>query len=213
MKFQDIKNNKNIYLYCGDLPIQRINFTKLNFIGLSLYQSNNYHINHDITKPFELYDNSVDIVQSEDVMEHIEFDNLTNIINDIYRILKVNGLFRLSLPDYRCDILDKRSLKNINGDIYFDGGGGGNYDYDNKKVINGGHLWFPKYEIVKKLLETTEFKNSKIDFLHYYDCDNNTNIKNIDYSLGFIHRTPDNDERVKNPRRPMSIVVDCWKIK
>ena len=33
----------------------------------------------------------------------------------------------------------------------------------------------------------------------------------IDYSLGYISRTPDNDDRVKNPYRPMSIVVDCYK--
>ena len=37
-------------------------------------------------------------------------------------------------------------------------------------------------------------------------------MKNIDYSLGYIKRTPDNDKRVKKPRRPMSIVVDCYKI-
>ena len=33
----------------------------------------------------------------------------------------------------------------------------------------------------------------------------------IDYSKGHIHRTPDTDQRVQNPYRPMSIVVDCYK--
>ena len=51
----------------------------------------------------------------------------------------------------------------------------------------------------------------KVQFLHYYDNSNNPIMKDIDYNLGYISRTPDNDERVKNPRRPMSIVIDCYK--
>ncbi len=36
-------------------------------------------------------------------------------------------------------------------------------------------------------------------------------LQKIDYSKGYIYRTPDHDSRVKNPYRPMSIVVDCHK--
>ena len=213
MLFADIKNNDKIYLYCGDMYMKMLEYTNIPFVGLSLTQTNNNHIKHDITNKFDLFDNSVDIVQSEDVMEHIEYNQLPTIINEIYRVLKVGGLFRLSLPDYRCDILYNRSLKNDNGEIYFDGGGGGDYDYINKKVIHGGHLWFPKYEEVKKLLDDSNFNkdNNTIEFLHYYDNDNQGHINNIDYSLGYIHRTPDFDKRVQLPNRPMSLVVDCWK--
>lgn len=52
----------------------------------------------------DLSDNSVDIYQSEDVFEHIEYQTIPSIFNEIYRVLKPNGLFRLSMPDYRCDI-------------------------------------------------------------------------------------------------------------
>jgi SAM-dependent methyltransferase len=214
MLFQDIKNKDKIYLYCGDLPYERIKYTKNKFIGLSLSQSNYNHIKHDITNKFDLFDNSVDLIQSEDVMEHIEYDKLISIINEIYRVLKSGGLFRLSMPDYRCDILYNRSLKHTNGDIYFDAGGGGNYDYNNNKVIDGGHVWFPKYEEVKTLLNNTLFNNNgsgKIDFLHYYDENSQPHMNKIDYTLGFISRTPDFDKRVQNPNRPMSLVIDCWK--
>ena len=213
MLFSDIKNNNKIYLYCGDMYIKMLEYTHIPFIGLSLTQSNHNHIKHDITNKFDLLDNSVDIIQSEDVMEHIEYNQLSNIINEIYRVLKVGGLFRLSLPDYRCDILYNRSLKNESGDIYFDSGGGGDYDYINKKVIHGGHLWFPKYEEVKKLLDNSNFNkdNNTIKFLHYYDNDNEGHINTIDYSLGYVHRTPDFDKRVQMPNRPMSLVIDCWK--
>ena len=215
MKFEDIINNDNIYLYLGDLPKQRRVHAKKPFIGLSLGNEskwwNEYHIQHDVTDAFQLKDNTVDIIQSEDVMEHIEYSLLKNCINEIYRVLKPGGLFRLSMPDYKCDILYNRSEKDSDGNIIFDQGGGGKYDRINKKVINRGHVWFPVFSSVKSLLESTNFSNDKINYLHYYDINDNPVTKKIDYSKGFISRTPDYDHRVKNPYRPMSIVVDCYK--
>ena len=209
--FRDIKYNKNIFLYQGDIYkyMKTVTYTGINFIGLSLNFNNNNHILHDITKPYDLLDNSVDIVQSEDTLEHIEYDKLVDCINEVYRILKPNGLFRLSLPDYDCDVLYNRSLKDENGKLYFDKLGGGAYDYNNKKVINGGHLWFPTYKNVKELLDKTNFNN--INYLHYYDDEKKPILKEINYKLGYIHRTPDFDPRVQNPKRPLSLVVDLRK--
>jgi SAM-dependent methyltransferase len=212
MKFSDLLNNEDIYLYCGDMNIQRREVTNKDFVGMSLTQDNQIHIKHDIIKKIDLNDNSVDIIQSEDVMEHIEYDKLVDIFNEFYRILKPGGIFRLSMPDYSCDILNKRSFKDINGNIVFDKGGGGDYDFKNNKVINGGHLWFPKYNLVKFLIDSSNFSKGKIEYLHYYDENNNPIHKKIDYSKGYISRTPDHDDRVKNPYRPMSIVVDCHKL-
>lgn len=158
-----------------------------------------------------LNDNSVDIYQSEDVFEHIEYQKLTNVFNEIYRILKIGGLFRLSIPDYRCDILYKRSLKDKLGNIYYDPGGGGKYDNVNKKVINGEHVWFPKYESVLELFKKSNFNIDNVKFLHYYDENNIPQVNYIDYTKGHIHRTSDFDKRVQNPTRPMSIVVDSYK--
>ena len=208
MYFSDIKYKENIYLYAGDCIN---NISQYPFIGLSLQCNNNTNIQHNILNKMDLFDNSVDIYQSEDVFEHIEYDKLKDVINEIYRVLKPGGLFRLSIPDYRCDILYNRSEKNDDNKIIFDKGGGGDYDYENKKVINGGHVWFPKYELVKSLLDKTSFEQNKINFLHYYDINNNSINKVIDYSKGYIIRTPDNDKMVNYPYRTMSIVVDCYK--
>lgn len=212
MKFSDLLNNEEIYLYCGDMNIQRRTFTNKNFLGLSLTQDNSTHIKHDIREKIKLPDDCVNIIQSEDVMEHIEYDKLVDIFNEFYRILKPEGLFRLSVPDYNCDILYKRSYKDINGNIVFDKGGGGDYDFKNKKVINGGHLWFPNYSLVKDLIESSKFSNCRIDYLHYYDENKIPIYKNINYNYGYISRTPDHDDRVKTPYRPMSIIVDCYKL-
>ena len=210
VKFSDIINLDKIYLYAGDMNLDRRTKTNKDFFGLSLHNDNSFHIKHDVTQKMNLLDNSVDIYQSEDVFEHIEYEKVADIFNEIYRVLKPNGLFRLSIPDYRCDILKERSFKDNNGDIYHDPGGGGSYDYINKKVINGGHVWFPLYENVYKIFEKSDFNIEKVNFLQYYDS-NKPVVKTIDYSMGYISRTPDNDNRVKNPTRPMSIVVDCYK--
>ena len=52
---------------------------------------------------------------------------------------------------------------------------------------------------------------NRVNWLHYYETDDSFTVKDIDYSLGHIQRTPDYDTRVQNPRRPMSMVIDAFK--
>lgn len=202
--FEKLSTQETIYLYAGDVPL-KAEYKK--FIGLSLGQHNRNHIHHNVSNMYPLPDNCVDIYQSEDVFEHIEPSLLPDIINEIHRILKPGGIFRLSLPDYGCDLLYNRTQKNETGELQFDPGGGG--DYKNGKVINGGHVWFPKYQLVKDILSRTNFKSTT--FYHYYDEQGQGVTKPFDYSIAFVMRTPDNDARVQNPYRPMSIIVDCVK--
>jgi len=204
VSLNDLLSREAIYLYAGDVP-QNSLYEK--FVGLSLTQANSQHIKHDVTKILPLENSCVDIYQSEDVFEHIESEKLTTVINEIYRVLKLGGIFRLSLPDYQCDILRNRTLKSEAGELLFDPGGGGNFV--DGKVVNGGHVWFPKYKSVKTILENTLF--DEIRFYHYYNEAGEAVTNPIDYSVGHVMRTPDHDERVREPYRPMSIVVDCIK--
>lgn len=220
MKFEDIKNNKNIYLYAGENFYEKWseykNKTKFNWIGiwkdidlnietqnLGLINEYNsaekYNIKHDITKKYELLDNSVDIFQSEDVFEHIQYELLEASINEIYRILKPGGLFRLSIPDYNCKAMIDRCIKDKDNNLVFDPAGGGKYK--NGKVIDGGHIWFPTISNIKILLEKTKFNN--INYLSYFDNDKHVH-KKIDYSLGYIKRSPDFSNKY-------SIIVDLYK--
>ena len=201
MKFSELSSIPFVHLYAGDLPDMPVYRNKLK-IGLSLYRDDEWHIRHDVTNPLPLSDESVDIYQSEDVFEHIEYEKLPAIIQEIHRMLKKGGLFRLSLPDYSCDILCNRTICDSEGNFLFDPFGGGAYRkrylfWGKKIVVNGGHVWFPKYESVYKLLEHTPF--SSIEFLHYYDENGVPHTKVIDYEKGFIKRTPDNDKRVSSP--------------
>jgi SAM-dependent methyltransferase len=177
-------------------------------LGLTPFEYSTRNIRHDLRQPMPLADKSVDVFQSEDVFEHIPYADLPPIIDEIFRVLKPGGLFRLSVPDYRCDILRDRSIKDDAGNIVFDPGGGGGFE--NGKVIDGGHLWFPVYETVKALLEQSSFaRNGTVDFLHYTAASGESMLSPIDYSLGHIQRTPDHDDRVQSPRRCMSLVVDA----
>ena len=200
--WDDVKSLQNIKLYAGDIP-EREEYKGL--IGLSITKNDHMHILHDITRKLPLDDNSIESFQAEDVFEHIQFETLPQVINEIYRVLKPGGLFRLSIPDYGNDLLRSRTIKNENGDFIFDPGGGGTRE-------NPGHIWFPTKEKVSRLLEHTNFADKgEINFLHYYKPDGTYNLSEIDYSKGFVIRTPDNDSRVQNPRRPMSLVVDLIK--
>jgi SAM-dependent methyltransferase len=178
------------------------------YFSLNPFLSASCNIPHDVSKEMPIPDESVDIYQSEDVFEHIPFEGVVPVLNDIHRVLRKGALFRLSLPDYRFDVYSERSMKDSQGKIYFDPGGGGKLV--DGKVVEGGHLWFPTYELVQDMLADSAFASSDINFLHYNDS-SGSHTKTIDYKLGHITRTPDHDSRAQNPYRAMSLVVDIWK--
>jgi predicted SAM-dependent methyltransferase len=190
-----------VRLYAGDIP-PMVQYQGL--VGLSEHRADERHIKHDVRRAFPIPSDSVDIFQSEDVFEHILLSELPSIFTEIWRVLKMGGLFRLSIPDYRCDMLVARSLKDAAGRLVFDPGGGGTPE-------KPGHVWFPVYETVHGLVSNSHFAQGYVNFLHYYAPSGQPVLNQIDYRFGMIKRTPDHDPRVQNPRRPMSLVVDLIK--
>ena len=197
-----IRQKENIRLYAGQVP----KFKEYEgLIGLSIDREDHIHIRHDIRQALPLADNCLESYQAEDVIEHIPYGELVPIIDEIYRALKPGKTFRLSIPDYGCDILYERSVKNERGEIVSDPG---SYDKDE----NFGHKWFPRLDSLVNLLVKTKFSEfGSMDFLHYYNMDGTFGVRPIDYSKGMVRRTPDHDERVQTPYRPMSLVVDLIK--
>lgn len=202
--FEEAIKRDFVYFYAGTV-YDEIFMNNENLFGISIDHKDKKNILHDITKPYPIEDNCVDVYQAEDVLEHIEYEKLRDCIDEIYRILKPGGLLRISLPDYRQQNHIFRSITNENGEILYDTGGGGKYI--NGKVEDGGHVWFPTYEKMKTLLEKTKFHN--IHFLHYFDEEGKGILNKIDYNKGYIARTPDHIKL--DIREPISIVVDCLK--
>ncbi len=189
-------------LYAGDIPAIP---GYLGVVGLSEHAGDERHIRHDVRTPFPIPSESTDSFQSEDVFEHIAYDQLIQVFDEVWRILKAGGLFRLSVPDYRCDLLIARSIKAPGGRIVFDPGGGGT-------LQKPGHVWFPVFETVRELVRGSRFGDAGYaNFLHYFDEDGRPVTNPVDYRFGMVHRTPDYDNRVCSPRRPMSLIVDLIK--
>lgn len=203
------RGTAGVYVYAGNCATNSWQY-RHGYVGLAISPVSDRDILHDMRNPLPYDDDTIDRFQSEDVFEHIAFQCIPDIIDDIYRTLKTGGLFRLSIPDYRCDVLRRRCLYSNAGEIVFDPGGGGTIDAT-LTVRDGGHLWFPRYETVAVLFNNTRFRRENIRFLQYYDEHGVGHLDPIDYSLGFVKRTPDHDDRVRSPARPMSIVVDAYK--
>lgn len=177
--------------------------------GLTPFFPNSRNIYHDLCNQHDLPDESVALYQAEDVFEHIAMDRVAGIFDDIFRILRPGGLFRLSVPDYRFPVYASRTLKDDSGNFLFDPGGGGSFV--GGRVVGGGHLWFPTYESVREVFGRTSFsRNGKISFLQYNSSEGRGELDKIDYSLGFIQRTPDNDARAMLGMA-VSIIVDAKK--
>ncbi len=196
-------------LYAGRLSRGAPQFDA--YLGLTPFAPSSHNIAHDITAPLPLADDSIERFQAEDVFEHLDYGAIPAVLNEIHRVLKPGGLFRFSVPDYRCDLYERRSLKNAAGELIFDPGGGGRYE--NGRVVDGGHLWFPTFEAVKALFDQSRFsERGSVKFLHYTAPDGRRVLEPIDYALGYVQRTPDNDARVADDPRPLSIVVDAIKL-
>jgi predicted SAM-dependent methyltransferase len=192
-------------LYAGLLDRRLQQFST--YFGVTPFVASSKNIRHDVREKFPIPDNSVCAFQSEDVFEHVEYVDMPAIFDEIHRILVPGGLFRLSVPDYRCRLLVERSVKSEDGTILFDPVGDG--QFVNGRIVNGGHLWFPVYESVKALFDASRFADVK--FLHYTDASGESILNPIDYALGNVLRTPDHDERAASPRMALSIVVDARK--
>ncbi|MBQ9361067.1 MAG: glycosyltransferase [Lachnospiraceae bacterium] len=198
-------DNELLIQICKAEKIAKKHKLHIHLAGYFLYrQQDSEKFNmYDITMPYPIDDCSVDSYQAEDVLEHIEKSKIVSVINEIWRVLKPGGIFRLSLPDYNCFYMRQRCFTNDKKEPVFDPMGGG--AFISGKVVDGGHLWFPVYSEVKKLLDETRFK--KIIFYRYHLSDGSSISKEIDYSKGMVLRTKENDKR----NLDLSIVVDCEK--
>jgi len=146
---------------------------------------------HDLETPFPLPDNSVDRIHSEDCFEHIELSKYPKILRELYRILKPGGTFRLAVPDY-LNPKDRFCLEK---------------GFDPRDNL---HVTLTTYAALKPVLDASPFG---VRFWHYWRDPQFWVGNRIDYSKGFIKRTPDNDKRntPENKLHVTSLVVDLTK--
>lgn len=202
LKWDQVLNRERVDLYAGDI-CDALHLENENLFGLSINKSDQRHLFFDITQKYPIPDECIDSYQAEDVLEHIKYEGLVQVIDEIYRILKKGSNFRICLPDYNSIWLNSITMKTAEGEFLFDPTGGG--VFNNKIGIDGGgHVWFPTYENVNNLLKKTKFKD--YHFLCYRDSNAILHKKTIDYSLGHIIRVRD-----RSDSEIYSMVIDLKK--
>jgi SAM-dependent methyltransferase len=205
------------YLYFGNLAPREQQYKSGLFYGLTPHPEADHDIRHDARDPLPFADASVMAVQSQDVFEHIEYDRIPFVFDEIFRCLMPGGSFRLSLPDYNCPLLKSRSVYDADGNVLYDAAMGGSV----VGKINGGvevtfplggkaHLWFPTCcNVTALILKSQIRKSSSIDFHHAWIDAKRYVCNEFDQTIMPVRRCPPNDMRADG--MPISIVVDFIK--
>jgi SAM-dependent methyltransferase len=206
------------HLYFGNLTAGERQYASGRFVGLALFPQHSQEIRHNAQEPLPVADGSVEKIQSQDVFEHLPYDGLPPVLDDIHRALKPGGIFRLSLPDYGSPFLLKRCAFDEEGHILADLRMGGSIAWDRKEKrrkvefqSNGNaHLWFPTWELVWGLIRRSTIEHcAEIQFHHYFV--NRAEYVMLDYPEDemFVMRAPPHDRRAGG--LPISLIVDFRK--
>ncbi|HZQ40651.1 MAG TPA: methyltransferase domain-containing protein [Rhizomicrobium sp.] len=205
------------YLYFGALGPHERQYQIPNFIGLALEPAHAREVRHDLTAALSYDDNSIAKVQAQDVLEHLPFERVPFVLDEIYRVLKPGGVFRLSVPDYRSPVHRRRSVYDwrgrVTGDLmmgaepYFDSTTG---DARIRFAGNGAaHLWFPRYELITHLVLKSEIRKSRITFWQGFLDDHTFLAEPFPENEMHVQRALPHDRRAGGA--PISIVADFVK--
>lgn len=132
-----------------------------------------WSVEHDLTQPIPLPDESVERILTEHFIEHVDRAAAGRILADCHRLLKPGGNLRIAVPDYgspRNRGFRERSFDPNHTD----------------------HVTFPTYADMRELVEDSPFREGR--FHQYWDGDRFVDGA-IDYSLGWVKRTVENDRR------------------
>jgi predicted SAM-dependent methyltransferase len=130
-------------------------------------------VRHDLTRPLPLPDGTVERIVSEHFLEHIDVVSIGAILAECHRVLRPQGLARFAVPDYNHP-RDRHCLA---------------LGHDPRRR---DHLTLPTKALIETLVAASPFGRAR--FYQYWEGE--TFVEHpIDYSLGFVLRTPDNDPR------------------
>lgn len=207
------------YLYFGSLGPQERQYQIPNFVGLALHPAHDRERRHNAASdPLPFADDSIPKIQSQDVFEHIPFGRVGFALDEIYRVLKPGGVFRLSMPDYRSPVLKARSVFDSKGRVTADLMMGGSVAYDPATGLarphfttdGDAHLWFPRYETVLHLILHSQIRKcSQIRFWQCWLDDENYLCEAAPENEMFVWRSFPHDPRCNG--KPLSLLVDFTK--
>ncbi len=188
MEWSEVLEKKTIYLnlgggtYCHPLDGYQ------NYIAVDINLSGDgWAVKHDIRNPFPLPDNSVTRIHCEDFLEHITREEIELLLEECFRLLKPGCRMRIGVPDYN----------NPKDSLFLQQGRDTRYPL---------HITLTRYSLMRDIIEQSSFQ--RYEFYHYWQ-EGIFVAKDIDYSLGYVRRTPDNDIRCHASGLKQKIVVGC----
>jgi len=205
------------YLYFGSLGQHERQFQIANFVGLALQPAHEREIRHNLTDPLPYADNSIAKVQAQDVLEHLPFEKVPFVLDEIYRVLKPGGTFRLSVPDYRSPVQKRRSIYDARGRVIGDLLMGATSYLDQAtgdarvKFSEDGeaHIWFPRYELITHLVLKSQLRKAQIHFYQAFLDDHTYLCEPVPEDEMFVQRAAPHDRRAGGA--PTSIIADFVK--
>jgi SAM-dependent methyltransferase len=205
------------YLYFGSLGLHERQYQIPNFIGLALQPAHAREIQHNLADPLPFADGSIAKIQAQDVLEHIAFEKASSVLDEVYRVLKPGGTFRLSVPDYRSPVHKRRSIYDARGRVigdlmmgassYLDAATG---DARVRFSEDGeAHLWFPRYELITHLVLKSEIRKAGIHFYQGFLDDHSFLCEPVPENEMYVLRAAPHDRRAGGA--PTSIIADFVK--
>jgi SAM-dependent methyltransferase len=205
------------YLYFGSLGLHERQYQIANFTGLALHPAHDREIQHSFADPLPFADGSVAKIQAQDVLEHVAFEKVPAILDEIYRVLRPGGVFRLSVPDYRSPVHKRRSIYDARGRVIGDLMMGASPYLDQAtgdarvrfSEDGDAHLWFPRYEMITHLVLKSEIRKAAIHFYQAFLDDHSYLCEPVPENEMFVQRAAPHDRRAGGA--PISIVADFFK--
>ena len=127
-------------------------------------------VKHDLQEAIPLPDNSVQRVLTEDFLEHLPRKSMQAVIGETFRILVPGGFMRIGVPDYH----------NPKDRVYLEQGHDPRFP---------GHQTLTHYRLMQEIIADSPFTRA---VFYQYWLDGVYHWQPIDYSVGFIKRTPEN---------------------
>ena len=173
MNWQEVSELEPIWLNLGGGEDKTGKEGFEGYVAVDMTAQGEWSVGHDLTTPIPLGNGSVERFLSEHFFEHIPMESGQWLLQEIHRLLKPGGIARIAVPDY--DHPGNRQHRKRGSD-----------------PNHTDHVWFPVYRDLLSLVEASPFQD--FEFRSFWDG-NRYVEQEVDYSLGLVKRTPDNDRR------------------
>lgn len=143
------------------------------YVSIDAVTDADYGLSHDLLIPLPLPDGSVDRILTEHFLEHIPMHGIAHVLRECHRVLRPGGIARVAVPDYNHP-RDRYCLA---------------LGHDPRRR---DHVTLSTYALCADLVASSPFGAAR--FYQYWDGDTFIH-RPVDYSLGFVRRTPENEPR------------------